>query len=79
VTSLLYVATLLAKVRKYDVVHVFSASYFSFVLAPTPAILIARLYGKKVLLNYHSGEAEDHLERWQRTAPFQQSSWLMLW
>lgn len=68
VTSLLYVATLLAKVRKYDIVHVFSASYFSFVLAPTPAILIARLYGKKVLLNYHSGEAEDHLERWKRTA-----------
>ena len=47
--------------RKYDVVHTFSASYFSFVLAPTPAILIAKLYGKKVLLNYHSGEADDHL------------------
>ena len=64
VTSLLYVASLLVRVRKYDVVHVFSASYLSFVLAPTPAILIGRLYGKKVLLNYHSGEAEDHLARW---------------
>jgi glycosyltransferase involved in cell wall biosynthesis len=49
-------------------VHTFSASYFSFVLAPTPAILIAKLYGKKVLLNYHSGEASDHLARWPRTA-----------
>ena len=65
VTSLLYVATLLARVRRYDCIHVFSASYFSFVLAPTPAILIAKLYGKKVVLNYHSGEAEDHLARWR--------------
>jgi len=68
VTSLLYCAALLARVRQYDVVHTFSASYFSFVLAPTPAILIAKLFGRKVLLNYHSGEAADHLARWPRTA-----------
>lgn len=64
VTSIWYVASLLARVRKYEVIHIFSASYFSFVLAPTPAILIARLYGRKIVLNYHSGEAEDHLARW---------------
>ena len=64
VTSLLYIATLLVRVPKFDVIHIFSASYFSFVLAPTPAILIAKLLGKKVLLNYHSGEAEDHLKHW---------------
>ncbi|HEY8187910.1 MAG TPA: heparinase II/III family protein [Pyrinomonadaceae bacterium] len=68
VTSLLYIATLLVRIPKFDVIHVFSASYFSFVLAPMPAILIGRLYGKKVLLNYHSGEAEDHLTRWRRSA-----------
>ena len=68
VTSMAYVLSLLARVYKYDVIHVFSASYFSFVLAPTPAILIGKLYRRKVLLNYHSGEAEDHLQRWQRTA-----------
>ena len=68
VTSLLYVALLLARVRKYDCIHIFSASYFSFLLAPTPAILIAKLYGKRVVLNYRSGEAEDHLKRWSRTA-----------
>ena len=65
VTSIWYVARLLARVRGYDVIHVFSASYFSFLLAPTPAILIGKLYGKKVVLNYHSGEAEDHLRRWR--------------
>lgn len=68
VTSIAYVATLLIRLPRFDVVHVFSASYFSFLLAPAPAILIARLYGKPVLLNYHSGEAEDHLRRWPRTA-----------
>jgi glycosyltransferase involved in cell wall biosynthesis len=68
VTSIVYCATLLARVQNYDIVHVFSASYFSFLLAPTPAILISKLYGKKILLNYHSGEAEDHLRRWRRSA-----------
>ncbi len=64
VTSLLYFAALLVTIPRFAVIHIFSASYFSFVLAPTPAILIAKLFGKKVLLNYHSGEAEDHLTRW---------------
>lgn len=68
VTSIVYVLSLLARVYKYDVIHVFSASYVSFVTAPTPAILIGRLYRRKVLLNYHSGEAEDHLQRWRRSA-----------
>lgn len=68
VTSIAYVLSLLLRVYKYDVIHVFSASYFSFVLAPTPAILVGKLYRRKVLLNYHSGEAEDHLCRWRRTA-----------
>src|SRR5690349_23578041 len=68
VTSIAYVLSLLARVYKYDVIHVFSASYASFVIAPTPAILIGKLYRRKVLLNYHSGEAADHLQRWQRSA-----------
>lgn len=67
-TSGQYVATLLRRVRRYDVIHIFSASYFSFLLAPTPALLISRLYRKPTILNYHSGEAEDHLTRWRRTA-----------
>jgi glycosyltransferase involved in cell wall biosynthesis len=63
-TSIVYFASLIARVPKYDVIHIFSASYFSFVLAPTPAMLVAKLFGKKVLLNYHSGEADDHFTRW---------------
>lgn len=59
----LYVASLL-RLRGADVTHVFSASYWSFLLAPVPAILAARNFGKRIVLNYHSGEAEDHLARW---------------
>ncbi|MGI9106253.1 MAG: glycosyltransferase family 4 protein [Pyrinomonadaceae bacterium] len=68
ITSLLYVIALLARIPRCDVIHIFSASYFSFVLAPTPAIIISKLYGKKIVLDYHSGNAEDHLRRWRRTA-----------
>lgn len=69
VTSLFYWMLLLARVPRTDVLHVFSASYFSFLLAPTPAVLAAKLFGKKVVLNYHSGEAEDHLANWRTAVP----------
>lgn len=68
VTSIVYVALLFCHVWRYDVIHIFSASYFSFVLAPTPAIIIGKLFRKRLLLNYHSGEALDHLQRWRRSA-----------
>jgi L-malate glycosyltransferase len=67
IVSIFYVASLLCKVGRYDVIHIFSASYFSFILAPTPALLIATLYRKKKILNYRSGEAEDHFTRWGRS------------
>lgn len=66
-TSLLYWAKLLANVPRFDTIHIFSASYLSFLIAPTPALIVARLFGKRIILNYHSGEAEDHLRRWPRT------------
>jgi glycosyltransferase involved in cell wall biosynthesis len=68
VTSALYCLNLLRTVPRYDIIHVFSASYFSFLLAPTPAIFVAKWFGKKVVLNYRSGEAEDHLRSWPRTS-----------
>src|SRR5215472_11708468 len=62
-TQLLYWPQLVRAVRCADVVHVFSASYASFLLAPLPAILVAKMLGRPVVLNYHSGEADDHLRR----------------
>src|SRR5688572_11538577 len=68
VTSFVYCINLLMQVPRHDIVHTFSASYLSFLIAPAPAIIIGRLFGKKVVLNYRSGEAEDHLRTWPRTA-----------
>lgn len=50
-------------IAETDIVHIFSASYWSFLLAPAPAWLVARMRGKTILINYHSGEAPDHLRR----------------
>ena len=63
VTFPLYLASLCLRVWRADVVHAFSAGYWSFLLAPAPAILVARLLRRRVLLNYRTGEAEDHLRR----------------
>ena len=64
VTSIAYLTSLVRTVPRYHVIHAFSASYWSFLLAPAPAILVARLLGKRVIVNYRSGEADDHLRRW---------------
>jgi L-malate glycosyltransferase len=63
VTELTYLPLLVRELARADVVHVFSASYTSFLLAPLPAMLIARALGRPVVLNYRSGEAPDHLQR----------------
>jgi glycosyltransferase involved in cell wall biosynthesis len=57
-------ASALADIRGADVAHVFSASYWSFLLAPMPAMVAARRFGARVILHYHSGEVGDHLDRW---------------
>lgn len=62
-TQLTYWPLLFKELRRADIVHVFSASYFSFLLAPLPAVIAARLLGKPVVMNYRSGEAPDHLAR----------------
>jgi glycosyltransferase involved in cell wall biosynthesis len=69
VTTLYYIALLLWRVRKYDVIHIFCASYYSYSLSAIPALAISRLYGRKSVLNYRSGEAEDHLENWRTAVP----------
>jgi L-malate glycosyltransferase len=69
VTVPAYALYLLARVPRYDVVHIFSAAYWSFLLSPTPALLAGALYRKRMILNYRSGEAEDHFRRWRTALP----------
>ena len=65
----LFLPALLLKVRRHDIIHVFTASYWSYTLWNLPAILAARTFRKKVIVNYRSGEAEDHLTRWRSAVP----------
>jgi L-malate glycosyltransferase len=63
INELTYLPLLVRELARADVVHVFSASYASYLLAPLPAMIIGRALGKPVVLNYRSGEAPDHLSR----------------
>jgi len=65
----LYCWKLWRGLKDVEVAHIFSASYWSFLLAPAPAWFVARLRGTKTLINYRSGEARDHLRRF-RSAGF---------
>jgi L-malate glycosyltransferase len=59
----IYLSDLWRAFENADIAHVFSASYWSFLVAPVPAWIAARARGAKVLIHYHSGEARDHLRR----------------
>jgi glycosyltransferase involved in cell wall biosynthesis len=63
-TTIAYLVMLIGRAWRYDIIHIFTASYYSYLLSAVPALLVARMYGKKTVLNYRSGEAEDHLSRW---------------
>ncbi len=66
-TEIKYLFDILSKIKNYDIIHICSAAHFSFLLAPTPAVLVAKLFGKKTILNYRSGQFRNHFKNWQRT------------
>jgi glycosyltransferase involved in cell wall biosynthesis len=57
----IYLAGLIRRQWRADVVHVCTAAYWPFLLTTTPALLLARLMGRPVILNYRDGRAPDHL------------------
>lgn len=61
----LYFLDLWRGLRDVNIVHIFSAAYWSFLLAPAPAAFFAKIRAKKALIHYHSGEARDHLRRFR--------------
>lgn len=68
VTSVIYLVKLLTQIPRHDVIHVSSAAYTGFVLATMPPVFIGKLFRRKIVLNYHAGQAEEHLRDWRRTA-----------
>jgi phenylacetate-CoA ligase len=62
VRSPIYAVSAWHAISRVDVVHVFSASYSSFLLTCFPAWLIARWQRKRFVLNYHTAR------QWQKFA-----------
>ena len=52
--------------RQVEIVHIFAASWIYFFAVVLPAALIGRLRGKRVILNYRGGEADDFLRTYGR-------------
>ncbi len=65
----LYNSRLLLEARKHDILHIFSAGLSSYTLWTIPALLVGRLYGKKLILNYRDGQAEEHVTTWRTARP----------
>ena len=57
----IYMTRLLRGLRKVDIAHIFSAASTSFLIATVPAFCVSRMLGNRVLINYRSGLARDHL------------------
>lgn len=53
--------TLVRVARTCDVIHVFAPAYWAFLLSAGIAVAAGRRVGRPVIVNYHSGEAPDHL------------------
>ena len=66
--SLKFWFSLFKETGKADVVHVFSAAMTGYLIATLPPLFFAKLCGKKAILNYHSGDAEQHIENWKLSA-----------
>ena len=68
-TFAVFLARLVATAWRYDVLHIFTAAYYSYLLWSVPSILVGRLYGKKIIINYRDGQCEDHLRNWRTAVP----------
>ncbi len=60
---------LVFEARKHEVFHIFTAGLSSYTLWTVPALFFARLFGKKIILNYRDGQAEQHLLEWRSAKP----------
>lgn len=59
--SLLFSLQLWRALPRTDVVHILACSWLYFFCVVCPAVVIGRTRGKRVVLNYHGGEAESFL------------------
>jgi glycosyltransferase involved in cell wall biosynthesis len=59
-----YLSLLMRKLATCDVVHHFSASGLYFFAHSAPLLVLGKLFGKRIMLNYRGGKAADFLKSW---------------
>ncbi len=69
VTFAQYIVRLAWTIPQHEVIHIFSAGLTSYALWTVPALLLARLWRKKIILNYHDGQGDQHLTEWRSAKP----------
>ena len=62
--TLVYLCRLVRIVSQVSVVHILAASYFYFFARVAPAVLLSRLLGRRVIVNYRGGEAFRFLSKY---------------
>ena len=68
-TFVVYCCQILWRIPRYDVIHTFSAGLSSFALWTVPAANVSRVFGKKFILNYRDGQADEHVQNWRQAKP----------
>ncbi len=68
VMEAIYSWQLVRRVAYFDVIHAFSAGNSSYMLWTMPALILSKLFGKALIINYRDGQAEEHLSNWRAAA-----------
>ena len=67
-TSIKFWLLLFKQIPQTKIFHIFSSGTTSYIISTLPPLFIAKLFRKKTILHYHTGEAETHLKNWKLTA-----------
>lgn len=51
------------RIRKVDIVHIFSSSGLNFLLFTVPPVILCRFLSKRVIINYHGGGAKNYFKK----------------
>ena len=63
IQSIFFLWTLTRALLRARVVHLLGASHWYFLLRVVPTMILGKLFGRRVILNYRGGEAPDFLAR----------------
>jgi len=58
------------KIKNTDIIHIFSSSGLNFFLFTIPPIILANLFSKRIIINYHGGAAYDFFSKHQKILAF---------